>query len=429
MNEVIPTQLVPIMKELEAYLVGGAVRDALLGKKIKDYDLATPFTPQKVTEKMKTAGFKVLPTGIDYGTVTVVVPKVGRVEVTTFRGENYKKEKGRKPEVWYVKNLTDDLERRDFTINALAMDWEEKIVDMCGGPQDLKDGIIRFVGNPEDRIEEDPLRMLRACRFAARYNFTIHEDDLEIIQEKANTIIRISSERITEEFRKSQLFMSKFFQNIMTCNLAYPIFRDKDILKFKELKHDQRGHHFGESIYDHTVIVLAELDRSGRTPFTVKMAGMFHDYGKVETYEEMPNKIAFHGHPQISTKKTEKILKEFKGLSKDDLKEIVWMIREHDRFPRILHQLHEVKLDTKRLTRIVIDYRLEGVKREWINDIVRLAEADYQFDFQELHHKALKVFDTPRPDGNDFLKYPEKERAKLIRDAWITAARRRLREL
>ena len=155
------------------YLVGGCVRDSWLGKVPKDYDFTTPFTPEEIEKKIKKAGRKTYLTGKKFGTLGVKID--GQVvEITTFRQEKYRSG-SRKPNVVFVKDITADLSRRDFTINAMAR-RNNKLIDPFNGKDDLDNKIIKCVGKPNERFKEDPLRMLRAGRFASQLNFTIDEE-------------------------------------------------------------------------------------------------------------------------------------------------------------------------------------------------------------------------------------------------------------
>ena len=180
----------------EAFIVGGCVRDSILYRKPKDWDVCTNATPQEVIEVFKNN--KVIETGIQHGTVTIVKPTM-QIEVTTYRTEAEYSD-GRHPDkVKFVRKLEDDLSRRDFTINAMAYSEKTGLVDPFGGELDLKNGLIRCVGNPIERITEDYLRILRACRFALRYRFDIDAELLATMQMNAHLLNRISRERIRDE--------------------------------------------------------------------------------------------------------------------------------------------------------------------------------------------------------------------------------------
>lgn len=183
------------------YVIGGAVRDALLNKIPKDYDLATDAVPDKVEEMMAKAGFKTLPTGKAFGVINVFTDQ-GEYEIATFRGETYSDNDKRRPENVFFTDIKTDSARRDLTINALFYDIDTKeVIDLVGGINDLKNGIVRTVGNPEDRFGEDRLRILRAIRFAGRFGSDLDPATDAALQKDAS-LEGISGERIRDEFIK-----------------------------------------------------------------------------------------------------------------------------------------------------------------------------------------------------------------------------------
>lgn len=182
----------------EAYLVGGCVRDLQLGRPVHDWDVTTSARPETVMAIFD----RTIPTGLQHGTVTVVEDGMS-AEVTTYRQDGIY-ENGRSPkQVVFIPSLTEDLSRRDFTINAMAMDVEGTLIDLHGGCSDLETGCIRCVGDPTRRFEEDALRMLRAVRFSAQLGFTIEENTLAAIQTCADRCSLLSAERIREELEKT----------------------------------------------------------------------------------------------------------------------------------------------------------------------------------------------------------------------------------
>lgn len=181
----------------EAYFVGGCVRDFLMGRKFSDIDITTSATPEEVKKIFKIT----IDTGIKHGTVTVK-HNSDYFEITTFRSESDYINHRSPEKVEFIKNLSGDLERRDFTINAMALDKTGKLFDFHNGLCDLKNKILRTVNNPNDRFEEDALRMLRTFRFSSQLSFDIAEEALESIRNKANLISFVSIERIIVEFKK-----------------------------------------------------------------------------------------------------------------------------------------------------------------------------------------------------------------------------------
>lgn len=191
------------------YAVGGCVRDTLLNQKPKDIDLCTDLTPDEVISLCESKRLRVIPTGIEHGTVTVLANN-DEIEITTFRADL--ESDGRHAKVGFVKDINEDLARRDFTINAMAADNKGNIIDPFNGLQDLTDGVIRAVGDPQARFSEDYLRIIRAARFASRYGFQIEPETARAMQDMAPNLVneinidgndgKISVERITDEFNK-----------------------------------------------------------------------------------------------------------------------------------------------------------------------------------------------------------------------------------
>lgn len=185
--------------DYEAYIVGGCVRDSILGLTPNDYDITTNATPDEIKSIFNE--FKCIETGIEHGTVSIVIDK-DIYEITTYRIEGEYKDHRRPKNVDFTSNLEEDLKRRDFTINAMAYNEKDGLIDLFGGKMDIERKIIRTVGNPYDRFNEDGLRMIRAIRFSSKLNFDIEKETLLAIYDNAQIIKNISLERITDEFNK-----------------------------------------------------------------------------------------------------------------------------------------------------------------------------------------------------------------------------------
>lgn len=217
----------------EAFIVGGSVRDNLLNRKVNDYDITTNALPNVVEELFE----KTIPTGIKHGTITVIIDNE-HFEVTTYRIDgNYIG--NRKPEeVLFVSDIKQDLSRRDFTINALAYNRDTGIVDYFNGLEDLKNKIIKAVGEPNLRFQEDALRMLRAIRFSAQLKFNIEYETLQAIKNNSNLICNISKERIRDELAKMLLCNNPklALNNLLQCNLIHYIYNidTLETIDFKE---------------------------------------------------------------------------------------------------------------------------------------------------------------------------------------------------
>ena len=214
----------------EAYIVGGCVRDAILGLKPHDYDITTSAPPDAIIDIFK--GFRCIETGIQHGTVSIVIEK-DIYEITTYRIEGEYKDHRRPESVDFTNKLEEDLKRRDFTINAMAYNEKEGLIDLFGGKEDIESRVIRTVGNPYDRFNEDGLRMIRAIRFSSKLDFQIDEDTLKAIYDNANIIEDISLERITDEF--SKIILSDNPENIIY------LFKTK-ILKYLNVSNEENEH-------------------------------------------------------------------------------------------------------------------------------------------------------------------------------------------
>lgn len=254
----------------ENYLVGGSVRDTLLGKPPKDYDFCTPMLPDDIEAAVKHAGKRAFITGKRFGTVGF--KHNGEfVEVTTFRSEVYGKT--RKPEVQFVSSLQEDLSRRDFTINAMAMK-DGKVFDPYGGRNDLDNKLIRAVGNPTLRFKEDPLRMLRAIRFSSQLGFDIEEKTFSSIKKNAHKILEVSKERWVQELDKT----------LTGDNLEKAIYAlyETDLVKFilPEMRiqygYDQNSDYHQLTLLEHSVNTASLVEPE----VTVRWAAFLHDIGK-----------------------------------------------------------------------------------------------------------------------------------------------------
>ena len=241
----------------EAYFVGGSVRDTLLGLPLHDVDIATSAYPAEVKQIFK----KTVDTGIEHGTVTVLDHGDG-YEVTTFRTESTYQDYRRPDSVEFVRSLEDDLKRRDLTINALALSLDGEVIDLFGGLEDLKKGLIKAVGNPNERYHEDALRMMRTVRFASQLDFEIEATTLKAVAENAYLLEKIAVERINVEWTK--LLLGKNPKKgitgfIETQLFAYcPMFKTMDQVFKKILSLEQL--HFNNEVTAWTLVCYLSLD-------------------------------------------------------------------------------------------------------------------------------------------------------------------------
>ena len=302
----------------EAYVVGGCVRDSILGREPMDWDITTSAMPLQVKELFK----RTIDTGLQHGTVTVMLGEDG-FEVTTYRIDGLY-EDGRHPnEVTFTRNLSDDLMRRDFTINAMAYNDRVGLVDLYDGMGDIERKLIKCVGNPIDRFSEDALRMLRAVRFSAQLGYEIDEETKKAIEILAKNLEKISAERIHTELIK--LLVSDNPDKIMT---AYETGMTAVFLpEFDEaMKTEQNHPHHCYSVGVHIVKSIGYIMPNS----VLRLAMLLHDIGKPRTLEIDEEGIThFHGHPAVSEQMTKEILRRLK-LDNDTISKTSLLVRYHD---------------------------------------------------------------------------------------------------
>ena len=311
----------------EAYLVGGCVRDLILGNPPaggpKDWDITTNATPEKIQELFPNSFYE-----NKFGTVSVVTgsedPRIRAIEITPFRVEGKYTDKRHPDEIKFAKTLEEDLGRRDFAINAIAMDKEGKITDPFGGEKDLEKKMIRAVGSPEDRFGEDALRIMRAVRLASELNFKIEEKTKNALEKKANLLKLIAHERIRDEF--SKIIMAE------KPSAGLNALREADIMKIflPELLEGwgvgQNKHHI-YTVWEHNLNALSHAAKE-RWPFPVRMSALLHDVGKPRAkHGEGPNST-FYGHEIIGAKMTLKILSRLKYPT-DFTEKVAKLVRYH----------------------------------------------------------------------------------------------------
>lgn len=307
----------------EAYVVGGCVRDILLGRIPKDWDIATSALPDSVISIFQ----NVIPTGIKHGTVTVMINDSG-YEVTTYRIDGAYDDNRHPSDVEFVKNIKEDLARRDFTINAMAYNYNDGLIDPFGGTNDLEQKAIKCVGIPQLRFEEDALRMMRAFRFSAQLGFNIDTMTLKCIRNNSFRLLDVSKERIREEFNRILVCCN----NIENSN-ANRIFAFDELsniifntTSLSELKVKQNNPHHHLNIYNHTMLSMNLIDNK----LTLKLAMLFHDFGKVYTETIDESGIShYYGHPIISKEIAKVWLKRYKYDNKT-LDKVLTLIEYHD---------------------------------------------------------------------------------------------------
>jgi poly(A) polymerase len=302
------------------YIVGGAIRDFLLGLENEDFDFTTDAQPNEV----KALFGHVIPTGIEHGTVTVIFEKQ-MFEVTTFRSEGTYAD-GRHPSsVTFIRNLEEDLKRRDFTINAFAADCTTgTIIDLNGGLDDLKNRTIRAIGIPKNRFEEDALRIFRACRIASKLNFRIEEKTLLAMKSEKENLKNVSSERIREELFK--LVASDHprvgLQYMHQCSILSTLF--PALAKGDGI--EQGGMHH-QDILQHN-ITACQAAATRNFPLTVRLAALFHDMGKSEVIIQAEERNTFYAHETVSAIQAKAIMQYLKS-SNDQIRVVTHLVKEH----------------------------------------------------------------------------------------------------
>jgi putative nucleotidyltransferase with HDIG domain len=303
------------------YLVGGSVRDILLEKTPKDYDFTTPLAPDEIESRVRAAGLKPFVAGKRFGTIGCMLDG-HHVEITTFRTEIYDG-KSRKPQVEFVHDVTADLARRDFTINAMALRANHPIIDPFGGRRDLQAGIIRAVSKPQDRYREDPLRMLRAGRFAAQLGFEIEPATKTAAAHHAHEILRVSKERWVRELDLMLLAErpSTGLRYLSDTRLIAYILPELAI----QVGFDQDSPYHRLELWEHS---LKTVDLTPAV-LEVRWAALLHDVGK--PFTQTKNKRGYSNYVHHDVVGAELVWKIGKYLrwGNDRLEHVAHIVREH----------------------------------------------------------------------------------------------------
>jgi tRNA nucleotidyltransferase (CCA-adding enzyme) len=302
----------------EGYIVGGCVRDSLIGRQLKDWDITTSAKPEDIISLFD----RTVPTGIKHGTVTVVLNK-NNYEVTTYRIDGEYSDNRHPDEVIFTSSLKEDLSRRDFTINALAYNESLGLADMFDGVEDLNNKVIRCVGDADKRFNEDALRMLRAIRFACQLQFNIEKDTYDAIHRNNSLLKNVSSERIRDELSKILLspVPSRGIRMLEETKLL-----DYIIPELKEsVGFDQRNPHHDKNVFDH---IMSVLDNSIEN-LVVRLGALLHDIGKPRTFSIDKKGIGhFYGHNVVSAEMAEIILKRLR-FDNSTIKKVLIIVTEH----------------------------------------------------------------------------------------------------
>ena len=303
-----------------AYIVGGCVRDSILGRTPHDYDICTSATPSEMLEIFKDK--KIIETGLQHGTVTVVV-NGEPYEITTYRIDGIYSDNRRPDSVTFTDKLVEDLRRRDFTINAMAYNDEEGLIDPFNGMEDIKYKKISCVGCAEDRFQEDALRILRAIRFAAQLEFTIMPGTDREIHKQYKNLENISIERINSEFCKI-VSSDDFCVELLLYKDVFSLFIPelKDMFDFPQ----NNPWHIWD-VFGHTIHAVEYCDSDD---LTVRLAVFFHDFGKPHSYHDGEDGIRhFKGHGKVSADMTDSIMKRLR-FDNETRNNVVELVYYHD---------------------------------------------------------------------------------------------------
>lgn len=367
-------------KGYEAYIVGGCVRDFMLGKVPHDFDVTTNAVPEEIRECFN--DHKIISTGEKHGTLTVIIDEV-QIEITTYRIDGEYNDNRHPERVSFSKELCDDLKRRDFTVNAMALDASGKLTDIFGGVEDLHNKIIRTVGEPDKRFSEDALRILRALRFASKLDFSMDEKTNDAIHRYAGLLRNISAERIREEFVK-----------ILTGNNAEKILREYcDVIEIfiPEIKKlygfEQHSPYHKYDVWEHTIHAVGAAVNEKN----IRTAMFFHDIAKPDCFTMDENgRGHFKGHAVKSAETACKILKRMR-FSKKDINDITCIICHHS------DELNS-KAEIKRLINKI------GVKNFF--DLINVQRAD-SMSKQEFCCERLKKSDFQESTARQIIENNE----------------------
>lgn len=379
----------------EAYIVGGCVRDCILERSPNDWDITTNALPEDMVKLFS----HTVPTGIKHGTVTIVINK-NNYEVTTYRIDGEYSDNRHPDEVIFTTSLKEDLSRRDFTINAMAYNNEDGLIDPFDGLRDIKNQIVRSVGNPDKRFNEDALRMIRAIRFASQLKFRIEEDTFSSIIHNCNLIKNVSIERVREELSKILLCErpSLGLMDLKNSGLLY--------LTLPEvipcIGFEQRNPYHDKTVFEH---ILSVIDNSP-PDLIIRLAALLHDIGKPHCFSvDVKGKGHFYGHEFKSADIAEALLRRLK-YDNNTIKRVKVLVLEH------MHRYSKLKTSSmkKFINRVGIDN---------LNPLFELQTADIKgsappFDFSTVEYmrsETGKIISQKQPlttkdlqlDGEDLI--------------------------
>ncbi len=374
----------------QAFLAGGCVRDDLLGKVPKDYDIATDAQPGEVQRIFP----QTIPLGTQFGVVLVVLEGES-FAVTTFRFDGPYLD-GRHPSHVRFGSMEEDIRRRDFTINGMLYDtYENRVIDLVGGEEDLRWGIVRAIGDPHQRFEEDRLRLVRAIRFAAGLRFTIEENTLKAIQGQAPCITQVAWERIGEEITRvlTEGGAKRGFELLDTTGLLGALI--PEVVALKGVEQSPENHPEGD-VFTHTLGLLGHLTAPTET---LAYGCLFHDIAKPPCFERRGDKITFYNHTEKGAEMAMEILKRLKR-SRWVWEKVAFLVKNHLRYT----QAPKMRLST--LKRFLREYAIEELLELCRIDSLS-ASGDLQYyDFCKQKLAELNVEEirpTPLLRGKDLI--------------------------
>ncbi|MEJ8552999.1 CCA tRNA nucleotidyltransferase [Tepidibacter sp. Z1-5] len=420
MNIDIPVEVEKILgivnqNNYEGFVVGGCVRDTLLKGTPKDWDITTSCLPEKLMSILQENDIKVIPTGLKHGTVTAII-KDNQYEITTYRIDGEYRNNRSPESVQFTDKIEADLSRRDFTINAMAYNHKYGLCDPFFGQQDLKKEIVKCVGDPLNRFEEDALRILRGIRFATRLNFKLDEATKHAMSDKGNLLLNISHERIREELCKILLTHKP--------SLGFNMLKELNLLKYilpeldKCVGFDQKNFYHDKDVFDHIMSVV------DYTPCNIKtrLAALFHDVAKPICFSIDEKGVGhFYGHNIKGERLTERILKRLK-FDNNTIEDVCILIKEHMNMPN----LENKKSIKKLINRSKIDNIFDLIDLK-IADRKSSTNADDIGSILELKDNIEEIIDNNEPlsvndlsiNGNDIIKLgikPGKKIGKILND-------------
>ena len=344
----------------EAYAVGGCIRDSILGREPNDWDVTTSATPEQVKALFR----RTIDTGIQHGTVTVMLDKEG-FEVTTYRIDGEYEDSRHPKEVIFTPNLIEDLKRRDFTINAMAYNDTEGLVDVFDGMSDIEKGVIRCVGEAKERFTEDALRILRAIRFSAQLGYSIEEKTKEAIRSLAPNLRNISAERIQVELTK--LLTSPhpdYLEVAYETGVTAVILPELDVCMETEQNHKHHCMGVGKHI-------LCSLNYVPENKY-LRWAALLHDMGKPVTLTVDEKGIThFYGHPKVSAQMAREILKRLR-FDNDTIHVVGRLVEYHHSGIGVLPEMRRVRRAVHKMGEDIFPMFLQL----WYADI--MAQSEYQ---------------------------------------------------